>query len=82
MLTIFFLLQYLDQGQSLFRLSWTIEEDLIREHLNLVTHPAFIPFSQEFTDKYAAEHSTSRNEVWKDLTDEVRLFFKICNPLE
>ena len=63
---------YLDQGHSLFRRSWRIEDDYVREHLSLPSHPAFLPFAVDFAETFAAEEGVAFDEVRRDLTDEVR----------
>jgi len=64
--------QYLDHGVSLFRRpQWQVEDELIRQHLSLSSHPALSGLTADFVATFAETEKANQADVRKDLTDEV-----------
>ena len=63
--------QFLDRNQSLFRLSWQLEDDVIQENLSLTSHPALWPYIIPFIKRRAEETNRTQLEVIYKMKEEV-----------
>ena len=66
-----FLQAYLDTGNSIFRLSWRIDDSKILDSLSIHTNQALLPFIVEFVDSWAKEQNCTTAEAHRQMSDKV-----------